>query len=246
MSMIEWAKREVELAKKNEREVSGTLEGECDYGCACYDSALKAYLSLMKDEHSGMSIRLTQRILNRLIDGKCLTPITDDLAEWHYRYDGLNGMKTYQHSRMSSVFKDEDADGNVTYNDVDRVTIHEADTDTYWHNGLADHIVNEMFPLTLPYYPATSSYVVESRECLVDRKNGDFDTIAIFNVKKPDGEVVEINRYFREPEDREQPTIKGWVETTKDEYNHRVALANIRQAEEAIAAETAAKAESEK
>ena len=41
MSMMEWAKREVEIASKRER--GDKPEGEWDYGCACYDSALKAF-----------------------------------------------------------------------------------------------------------------------------------------------------------------------------------------------------------
>ena len=36
-----WAEKEVEIACENERKASGTKEGEWDYGCACYESALK-------------------------------------------------------------------------------------------------------------------------------------------------------------------------------------------------------------
>lgn len=43
MSMMEWAKREVEIASKRER--GDKPESEWDYGCA-YDSALKAFESL--------------------------------------------------------------------------------------------------------------------------------------------------------------------------------------------------------
>lgn len=42
MSMMEWAKREVEIASKRER--GDKPESEWDYGCACYDSALKAFV----------------------------------------------------------------------------------------------------------------------------------------------------------------------------------------------------------
>lgn len=47
MSMHDWANREVEIAKKQENGFT--------YGEMCYDSALKAYLSLCEDGHSGMS-----------------------------------------------------------------------------------------------------------------------------------------------------------------------------------------------
>lgn len=56
MSMMEWAKREVEIASKRER--GGKPESEWDYGCACYDSALKAFESLCGDGHSGLVLAL--------------------------------------------------------------------------------------------------------------------------------------------------------------------------------------------
>ena len=80
MSMLEWAKKEVELACK--RENPDRKDGEWDYGCACYESALKAFKSLLEDEHSGYSIGLTKNILVRLIEGKVLTPIEDTPDIW--------------------------------------------------------------------------------------------------------------------------------------------------------------------
>ena len=58
MSMSDWAKKEVELAKIIE--AKDLKEGEFDYGGACYDSALKAFKSLTEDNHSGTSIKITQ------------------------------------------------------------------------------------------------------------------------------------------------------------------------------------------
>lgn len=81
MSMMEWAKREVEIASKRER--GDKPESEWDYGCACYDSALKAFESLCGDGHSGFSIGITKGILNRLIEGKPLTPIEDTEDVWN-------------------------------------------------------------------------------------------------------------------------------------------------------------------
>lgn len=66
-NILDWAKREVKIASKKEN--PNRKEGEFDYGCACYESALKAFESLCEDNHSGFSIRMTQAILNRLING---------------------------------------------------------------------------------------------------------------------------------------------------------------------------------
>ena len=71
MSLQEWAK--MKLKSHAKRENLDRKEGEFDYGCACYESALKAFESLCEDGHSGMSIGFTKQILNRLIDGKPLT-----------------------------------------------------------------------------------------------------------------------------------------------------------------------------
>ena len=81
MSMLDWAKREVEIACNKEN--PDRKEGEFDYGCACYESALKAFESLCDDGHSGCSIGFTKAILNRLIDGMPLTPIEDIDDIWY-------------------------------------------------------------------------------------------------------------------------------------------------------------------
>ena len=103
--MLEWTKREIELACKLER--GDRPKDEFDYGCACYESALKAYKSLLGDGHSGMSIGYTKHILDRLIEGKVLTPIEDtpDIWEDCGLYDYEIGYTTQQCKRMSSLFK---------------------------------------------------------------------------------------------------------------------------------------------
>ena len=96
MSMSEWAKREVELVIKK--------EGKFDYEVGCYESALKAFNSLMEDGHSGLSINATAYILNRLIFGMPLTPIEDTDDIWGRSFTDSNGDKHYQCGRMPSLF----------------------------------------------------------------------------------------------------------------------------------------------
>lgn len=153
MSMMEWAKREVEIASKRER--GDKPESEWDYGCACYDSALKAFESLCGDGHSGFSIGITKGILNRLIERKPLTPIEDTEDVWNVCSRGENGgVATYQCKRMSSLFKDVYPDGTVKYHDNDRYyCIKWDDPNLCWHNGFIGKIYSEMFPLTMPYMP---------------------------------------------------------------------------------------------
>ena len=76
MTTEEWAEREIEIACKKE---NPNWDGKSfDYGCACYQSALKAYKSLCEDGHSGTSFNITKNILIRLMEGLPLKPITDD------------------------------------------------------------------------------------------------------------------------------------------------------------------------
>lgn len=102
-SMSDWAEREVALACKKE-------DG---YGASCCKSALKVFRALCDDGHSGFSIGITKAILNRLIDGKPLTPIEDTPDVWIECCGGnIDGSAVYQNSRMSSLFKDVYPDGN--------------------------------------------------------------------------------------------------------------------------------------
>lgn len=119
MSNLEWAKREVELACQKEN--PNRKDGEFDYGCACYESALKAFESLCEDGHSGLSISQTAAILNRLISGRTLTPIEGTDDEWGPASHYDPGVTSYQCNRMGSLFKEVYSDGTVKYHDNDYV-----------------------------------------------------------------------------------------------------------------------------
>ena len=214
MTMTEWARNEVAIACK--RENPNRKDGEFDYGCACYESALKAYECLCDDGHSGMSWGITKNILIRLMDGIPLTPITDeDFKIEDARIDDSNGEKTIQCSRMSSLFKEISVDGNVTYHGINRVICKNDESDKGgFYSRMVSNIVNNMFPITMPYYPTVEPYKVIVNDFLFDERNGDFDTRGILYVITPDKEKVEINRYFKEENGR-------WIEISQEEYESR-------------------------
>lgn len=203
MTMTDWAKEEVELAKK-----------DCDkYYYSCMNSALKAFLCLMEDGHSGMSLDITKSILNRLIDGKCLTPIKDEdfdesKCEIKTPYCILKdrGLKSsIQCPRMSSLFRDETLDGDVTYSDVGRMVMYDVSEPTDgFYNGFVAKIINEMFPITMPYYPSTNRYNVYVSYEKTPNCTEDYDILEVLYAIKPDGERVEINRKFVENEKTHQ------------------------------------------
>ena len=57
---------------------------------------------------SGGAVWAMAPVLNRLICGKCLTPLTGEDDEWMNITEHLNGQDIYQNIRISSVFKEPD------------------------------------------------------------------------------------------------------------------------------------------
>lgn len=213
--MKSWAEKEVKLACEKEMANSET-DMEWDYGVACYKSALKAFHSLMNDGHSGFSIGITKNILNRLIDGKPLTPIEDTDDIWYYAADRTHngGYYSYQCKRMSSLFKHVYLDGTIKYQDIDNYYCVDVDTNISYHSNLVSRIINELYPITMPYTPSSNPIKVYCEEFLTDRRFGDFDTVGILYLINSDGEKVDIERFFVETEN-------GWDEITRIEYDFR-------------------------
>lgn len=216
--MREWAKKEIELACK--RENPDRKDGEFDYGCACYESAFKAFESLLEDKHSGFSISITKRILNRLIDRKVLTPIEDTPDVWEEISPcGDEIVKEYQCKRMSALFKKVYSDGTVKYSDIDRCVCIDINNGLSFKNGFVSNIIDEMYPITMSYFPPDKPFRVYREDFLSDPKNGDYDTMGIFYVITPQDERVEINRFFTEDGD-------SFKEITKEEYEAMKGAAN--------------------
>ena len=141
-----------------------------------------------------MSIEFTKQILNRLIDGKPLTPIEDTEDMWSERWKKEDNSVTYQCKRMGSLFKDVYEDGTVKYQDTERAyCINISESDAPYYNGFIMGIYNEL---------------------LTDPENDDYDTKAILYVKRTNGERIDINRYFKE-------TDEGFEEISEEEYRER-------------------------
>lgn len=216
MSMSEWAKREVEIACDNLRQGSGDKD-DPQYVILCYESAMKAYETLMEDGHSGCSIMFTQKILNRLIDGRPLTPIYDTEDVWSEAVVPSSMpyyVARYKCNRMPSLFKYVLGNGEVVYTDIDRVNCFNIDNPSVsYHSRLVDGVIDEMFPITMPY-DATDRYAVYCEEFLTDEKNGDFDTMGILMAVKNDTKKIPIKRYFKDVDHQ-------WIEITEEDYSER-------------------------
>lgn len=214
MSMESWAEREIKIFKDKNKPDS---DEEFDYVGECAESALRAYKSLMSDGHSGMSISMTACILNKLIEGKALTSIDDTEDVWNETIgysDEKEGIKHYQCNRMTSLFKVVYPDGTVKYTDVDRVRgINIAYPNSGYSSGGIRAIVDEMFPITMPYTPKSKSYEVYTEDFLTDKSKGDYDTVGYLYMVTPEGEKIELNKFYHEFNRHE-----NMKEITKDEY----------------------------
>ena len=224
--MSEWAEREIEIACKREMEATGNNEKEFGYGVGCYKSALKAYKSLMDDRHSGCSFGITRNILKRLMSELPLTPIQDIDDEWMEVHKDKDGTTTYQCKRLYSLFKYVDKDGNVTYGGGRNYYcfIKDNPSNTFT-NGIGGRLMDDLYPITFPYYPSNGSYSICMSEYLSDSRNGDYDSVAVWYIKEPDGNKVEINRFYHEKNGKME-------EVTKEEFNKYVLLHQKRIANE--------------
>lgn len=172
-----------------------------------------------------MSIRITKSILDKLIDGKPLTPIYDDEEIWnsldYYVNEKTYGYKEYQCKRLCSLFKKVYPDGTIEYDDVDYCFAKDVNTKCSYSSGLVDKVIKEICPIAMPYMPKSPIEVI-TEDFLYNNKNaGYFDTVGIYYAII-DENKVNINRYFSESDNKSNKNYYGyWIEITEKEFKER-------------------------
>jgi len=207
-TMHDWAEREVELVisslKKSIKE-----DDDFKYSKSVYYDALKVFKLLMKQGHSGYSYGAVCLILKKFMAGLPLSPITDNDEEWnHCGFLSIHDVKSvFQNIRRLSLFKEVYKDGIVKYTDNDRIVcIDDETSESYGARAIMD-VVDEMFPIEMPYEPSTKKYIVHTNRV---EKNNDIG-FEVFYVETPEGNIADINKFF----DRHDCTIK---EITENEF----------------------------
>lgn len=120
-------------------------------------------------------------------------------------------------SRSVAVLEIMEDHPTVTYSDVNRVQlINKESPDIPFRNGFGTRLIDKMYPITLPYFPADKKFKIIVEEFLTDEKNGDFDTVGYLQLILPNGEVVDLNGYFKDGPD-------GMVRIEHAEYEERKA-----------------------
>lgn len=203
MNTYEWAKHELNLARENEiakcKADPDYEPGDEQYGLMCYDAAEQLLDIFEEQDHSGYSARVVCSIFERLVKGNPLTPVTDEDDQWGERYTAEEDpVKRYQHKRMSSLFKHVDADGTVTYHDINRVQAYDPKLGVF-STRFVDNIVNEYFPLTFPYTGDTIKVRVNDFDN-IETANGRVDVRHVIDATKNGIEHVYIDRYFIRPD----------------------------------------------
>lgn len=234
-NMYDWAVREVELTKKydiknmkNDEEIKDEQYKKdiLNYSHMVYDAALDVFKVICDQGHSGMSIRYLMGVLNRMVDEKPLSPIEDIPEVWDEMSFAEDGSKHYQCNRCSALFKGIYKDGTIKYSYNYSVITVDAVTGGVYSTGLARSIYEEMNPITMPFMPKNGYNYIYAANFLFDKANGEFDTMAILNLEKANGEWIEINRFFRTPNAGEEETYPGWVEISIREFVRRMYIAN--------------------
>ena len=198
-----------------------------EYGKGSYDNALECFEAIQplieKEGHSGFSYGQFVRIFTRILNGKVLTPITEqDFNETFPKEMCLddrtdpNGTVTRQCVRYSSLFRDTHKDGTVSYHDVERVVI----IDQYglsWGSGHVERKCSDLIkPITLPYMPPDKPikiYVWEfsySKKKGLYREVGSYNSIYIDRIVYPNGEVTKVDRLYLDEDDEKPKKHKGF------------------------------------
>ena len=221
MSMYDWARQEVQLAKA---ELKRNKNDEAQYMIDCYDSALKAYEKIAKDGYSGASFTITRGILEKLMYEIPLMPIEDKEIMWDYIYNCENEA-TFQHKRMPSLFKMVNKEtGIIRFSDNDRILCkNPVDTSSaYFSNSFITKIIDGMFPIEFPYMPTKEKYIAYVTEFLMDPANGDFDTMNLVSIKLPTGEIRPINLHYKEENGRwSLITLDEWIGRKKKAFERK-------------------------
>lgn len=217
-SVQDWAHNEVVLAIARARKESNEREIDPDIFATLCKSALKAYNSLFRDNPEGINLQAAKSILNRLIDGKCLSPIDDTLDIWtEITFQPDDPVKHYQCKRMSSLFKGVSADGAVSYSDMERVRVFSNGDSTPYRNNFVTQLIDQLLPIKMPYYPDNHKLSVYREDFRISKSSTDYDTMGILYAIAPAGVKIDIFRYFKANAE------EGWTEISKEEYEKRKA-----------------------
>lgn len=199
VDMKKWAENEVELAIKD------IDEEDMDRMKVIYNSALKAYESLIDDRHSGLTFSIVKSILMDLLDERPLSPIEESDDLWEEVEENW-----YQCKRAPYLFKVIDEKGNMTYTDLKRVegVTTENGTNYVHYNSFTRKMIDDLYPITFPYLPLKKPYEVRYIEFIYQ----DVHYISFGRLTTPEGKHEQLYGYFKLVDDKlEEMDPEEWL-----------------------------------
>ena len=150
MSMIEWAKRELDLAGFKES------DDPDDINNWMRNDVLKLLEMFVEQGHSGFSANYAIQLFQTLASWKPLSPLTGEPDEWTEV-----GPDIWQNKRASNVFKGEDgraywSDGVVFW---EWFTPEEGEPYKSYFTSRDSRVFIDSFPWTMPEHPEYREYV---------------------------------------------------------------------------------------
>lgn len=239
---LEWARKETDmvllgcefiekitednntLPMADKKEINDYVE---TYMSDCHKIALKIYEQLFMDSVSAPRLDVIKSILNKLLDHKPLTPIYGVDEDWVYGWASeIDGEREYHYqcNRMPALFKKivvKDLSTMVTYRDISRYICKNVDDNGSTYNSpVVEKVIDEIFPITMPYMPEQPLTVYCDGFLYGDEKPFNFqealeDTFGIMYGVNQYGEKIELNRFFKIDKDG------NWVPITKKEFDLR-------------------------
>ena len=193
MTDINYAIKEFEYAKKFiAGQMANTSEPSDDdlLRLIHLDAAFEAFRALCLDDITGYDRTQALKLMRDLNNGFPLSPIEDVPEIWNeIPINKEEGSVAYQCSRYSALFKTVYSDGRVEFDDVCRCKGQHVDgpKGVAFTSGRIRKIVNEHFPITMPYMPPHDPYVVICLDFKYDENDdkNDWDTQAFFYIEDP-------------------------------------------------------------
>ena len=150
MSMMEWAKRELDLAGFKESDDPDDIDNWMR------NDVLKLLEMFVEQGHSGFSANYAIKLFQTLASWKPLSPLTGEPDEWTEV-----GPDVWQNKRASNVFKGEDgraywSDGIIFWA---WFTPEEGEPYKSYFNSRDSRVFIDSFPWTMPEKPEYREYV---------------------------------------------------------------------------------------
>lgn len=211
------------------------ITDEYERACKCgnsvtkeaLDDAVAMFKAVFSKHQSKQHLVLVKGLLNRMTSGLPLSPIT--MEDFDNTEASLSrGELKHTCSRYESLTATKKSDGTeFTYSDSRRVEFHDQSLinqeesssivdilhSRAHYPSIALKLVDDLFPITLPYMPG-DKYEVFGSSYSFKLAEGEPDLVEIDFIKTPNGQLVKVDQYYRKTRDGK------YVEVDFENFKH--------------------------